>query len=72
MGGPAEIILNGVTGLLIQPESPEDLAQALTTLAGDAEARRQMGLAGRQRLLDEYHYLETARKHVAFYEDLIG
>jgi glycosyltransferase involved in cell wall biosynthesis len=53
-GGPAEIVRHDVDGLLVDPESPRDLAAAITALLQDPERRRQMGEAGRARVLERF------------------
>jgi L-malate glycosyltransferase len=46
VGGIPEIIQDGKSGYLIDPGSPERLAEKLTQLLSDEELRRQMGEAG--------------------------
>ncbi len=49
-GGSVEMVVDGETGLLVDPADPEAMAAAIVALL-DAPARRHaMGLAGRQRL----------------------
>lgn len=43
--GPADIIENGVDGLLVPPEDVKALADAMAALAGDPERRRALGAA---------------------------
>jgi glycosyltransferase involved in cell wall biosynthesis len=45
-GGIPEVVEHGTTGLLVPPEDPTALAEALARLAGDAALRRRMGEAG--------------------------
>jgi glycosyltransferase involved in cell wall biosynthesis len=51
-GVNAEAVIHGETGFLV--ENDGDWAKALALLAGDPERRRQMGLAGRQRVVEHY------------------
>lgn len=44
-----EIVTHGVTGLLVPPNRPDDLAQALVTLLTDRARAREMGAAGRDK-----------------------
>jgi glycosyltransferase involved in cell wall biosynthesis len=67
VGGPAEIVADGLTGLLLPPESPDDLAAALIRLLDNPEERRAMGLAGRQRLLEHFSHSQMAQSYVEFY-----
>jgi glycosyltransferase involved in cell wall biosynthesis len=66
VGGNAEAVIDGETGLVVAPRNPEALADAILRLAGDAEERRRYGEAGRRRV--EVHFsLEVC---VAAYEAL--
>jgi glycosyltransferase involved in cell wall biosynthesis len=48
-GGPAEIVVDGETGLLVDPTDADALATAIVRLAGDADERVRFGAAGRRR-----------------------
>lgn len=47
-GGAVEAVADGVTGRLVDPDSPEALAEAVQALLSDPERRRAMGCAGRE------------------------
>jgi glycosyltransferase involved in cell wall biosynthesis len=53
-GGPAEIVRDGVDGLLVDPEDPDALAAAILALLRDPERRRRMGAAGRARVSERF------------------
>ncbi len=53
-GGPLDLIEHGKTGLLFQPESESDFAQAVGSLVASGDFIRRMGRAGRE-------YAETRR-----------
>ncbi len=53
-GGPAEIVENGVTGILAPSGEPEALADAIEPLIGSPERRRALGEAGRRRFEAEF------------------
>jgi glycogen synthase len=53
-GGLAEVVVDGVTGILVPPGDPRALAEATTRLLADATLRRRMGMAGRERVLAEF------------------
>lgn len=61
--GTKEAIQDGVNGLLIPMKSPQELAQALMRMAGDAELRRTLGAAARQTVLREFN-VETMTRQV--------
>jgi glycosyltransferase involved in cell wall biosynthesis len=46
--GPAEVIKDGVNGLLIPPQDPAALAAGICALIEDPERRRAMGVAARE------------------------
>ena len=49
VGGIPDAVLDGVTGLLVSPRSPADLAAAIERLIVEEGLRRRMGDAGRDR-----------------------
>ncbi len=54
VGGPAEIIEDGVTGLLVAPNDVKGMAEAMLRLANDAGFRRAAGEAGLRRARDKF------------------
>lgn len=64
-GGAVEAVQDGRTGLLIPPDSAEDLATAVLTLLSDEPKRQQMGLAGRHWVETEMNWEHTAQQFVA-------
>ncbi|MFJ3446277.1 glycosyltransferase family 4 protein [Streptomyces sp. NPDC086081] len=47
-GGAPDAVLDGETGWVVRGGSPEEAADRITTLLGDAELRRRMGERGRE------------------------
>lgn len=70
-GGIPEVIEHGQTGLLVEPEAPTALAEAMITLLQSPTKLREMGLAGRQRLMNEFTYLQMARNFERAYRQVI-
>jgi glycosyltransferase involved in cell wall biosynthesis len=54
VGGIPEMVVDGRTGLLVPPRSPERLAEALERLIGDRELRELQGAAGRRRCEERF------------------
>jgi glycosyltransferase involved in cell wall biosynthesis len=54
LGGLPFTVSDGATGLLAAPGDPVDLAAKLDRLLTDAELRRRLGQAGRQRFEEQY------------------
>jgi glycosyltransferase involved in cell wall biosynthesis len=49
-----EIVADGVTGLLVPPEEPAALAQALAALVRQPQLRQSLGTAGRRRIVESF------------------
>ena len=54
VGGLVDTVHDGVTGLLVPPRSPRNLAEAMISLLADAPLRQEMGRAGRDFVRCEY------------------
>ena len=72
VGGIPEVIDDGVTGLLVEPGRPSDLATALVTLLNDADQRSRMGRAGRSRAASVFSTSAMARSLAAVYAEVLG
>jgi glycosyltransferase involved in cell wall biosynthesis len=60
VGGIPEVVLDGETGILIEPGNSEQLAQAILTLIENPALRRQMGEQGRKHVLANYRWEDNA------------
>lgn len=65
-GGPLEIVVDGETGLLVEPRDPGALADAIIALCSNPDTSRKMGQAGRERVDAVF----DIRHHVAAIETL--
>jgi len=50
VGGVADLVEDGIAGLLVPPDEPTALAEAICTLLSDPQRRQIMGQAGRARV----------------------
>ena len=55
-GGAVEVVIDGVTGLVVEREDTERLGAAIVSMLQDPEGSRRMGSAARQRLEKLYTY----------------
>ena len=56
VSGLPELIEDGLTGLLVRPEDPDDLARALHRLAQDPALRRELARAGAERVRSRFSH----------------
>ena len=72
VGGIPEVVEEGVTGLLVPPDDPSALAEALNALLRDPGRATAMGDAGRKRAVGSFSWDAVAAQTVALYEELTG
>jgi glycosyltransferase involved in cell wall biosynthesis len=70
VGGVPDLVQEGVTGLLVEPQDPEGLAAAIGQLLDNPDRAAEMGRAGRERRRSEFSIETTARRVEALYEEL--
>jgi glycosyltransferase involved in cell wall biosynthesis len=68
VGGIPEVVLDGVTGILVQPANRKDLARAIMKLVNDPELRESLGREGRRRV--EEHF--NLQAHVQRIQEIYG
>jgi glycosyltransferase involved in cell wall biosynthesis len=71
-GGIPEQIVDGETGFLVPPDSPEALAEKMVLLARDAELRASMGQAARERAEALFGEARVAEGFASLYAALAG
>lgn len=72
VGGNAEAIVDGVTGILVPTEDPSALARAVMKLISDPDLGRAMGAAGREAVVMKFSTGMMMKNITATYERLIG
>ena len=72
VGGIPEVVADGQTGLLVPPDEPKALADALNTLARDPERANAMGEAGRQRAISDFDWISIALQTAKLYQEVAG
>jgi glycosyltransferase involved in cell wall biosynthesis len=72
VGGLPELVVDGSTGLLVAPDSAQDLAAAIVRLVTDRDVARAMGLAGRQRAEKMFSWEAIVRSLMFLYTNLSG
>jgi glycosyltransferase involved in cell wall biosynthesis len=72
VGGLAELVVDGETGILVEPGDPEALRAAIDRLLADPALRRKLGEAGRERIRDLCDWDNVVERTLAAYEDALG
>lgn len=68
-GNPLAIV-DGKTGLIVPERDPPALAAALVSLIGNKALRLDMGMAGRERIVNELGWPHLARRYIEHFERL--
>jgi len=72
VGGTPELITHGVTGLLVPPGRPEDLADAVVGLLQDGPAAEALRAAARRRVEERFSLARMVEAHEALYAEAPG
>ena len=72
VGGIPEIVVDGKTGFLVEPNSPEILAAKILEIINNPDLAEKMGKEGRKRVLEEFCWRKIAEKTYNAYRKVIG
>ena len=61
-GGTSAAVEDGVSGYLVDPENPEELAEKIRHLLDNPDISADMGRRSRERVLSEFSWEDSARK----------
>jgi len=61
-GGVPDAVLDEVTGLLVNPDNPMDIADGVVKLLTDKELSKRLGSTGKKRALDEFCWKNIAAR----------
>ena len=71
IAGNEELVVDGVTGVLVNAEDVDSLRDALLRLVIQPEQRQQMGLASRKRVEEEYTWERVAHQYSSILEKIV-
>ena len=71
VGGIPELIKNNETGILVPPENPSKLAQAINELLSDKEKATKLAINGNTFVKNNMTWDVILPKYIKFYEDLL-
>ncbi len=68
--GP-ELITQGINGLLINPDDPVQMAEAMSSLLQSEPLRKKFSANGRKTVEEHFHIDKSVHDHLRFYEQVI-
>jgi glycosyltransferase involved in cell wall biosynthesis len=71
-GGLPEIIEDGVTGLLIPPEDPDAIANAIIRMAKEKEGARELAKRGKEKVLENYTFQQMINRTNEVYQHVLN
>ena len=71
VGGIPEIVENGKSGILVEPDNPEALAAALTSMLQNESLRLAMARAGNARVREKFSTENTGSSYEALFDNLL-
>jgi glycosyltransferase involved in cell wall biosynthesis len=72
VGGIPEVVVDGGTGLLVPPQNPAVLAEAISSVLLDKEKARYMGTSGRHRVVESFNLSNTSQSYEQVYDETIN
>ena len=72
VGGIGEQVVDGETGLLVEPLNSDRLAQAVLRLLKEPTLQQQMGAAGLARVRDYFTLERQAKQYQDWYEEIVS
>jgi phosphatidylinositol alpha-1,6-mannosyltransferase len=70
-GGVADAVVEGVTGFLVDPHSPEEIANVLERVLTNSDLARWLGDQGRSRVLNEFTWETISRRIQAILDSIV-
>jgi len=70
--GAREVVINDETGILLPPESIDDLAAGICQLAADPALRVRLGARGREKFTDQFRHTRMTEQLRALYECILS
>ena len=71
VGGLPEVVIDGKTGLIVEKENPDQLAQAFLSMIKDRDKCNTMGLQGIEHVKKQYNWIDNANGMLDLYEQTL-
>jgi sugar transferase (PEP-CTERM/EpsH1 system associated) len=72
VGGNAEVVVDGQTGLIVEQGVPQPLAAAMEKIGTNPELAARMGQLGRKRVVEQYSLEAMVRRYDTIYHEILG
>ncbi len=72
VGGVSEAVVDGQTGIVVEPEDHDSLVDAVSSLLSSPDLCRQMGTSARERVLSNFTIEAAADAYAKLYHDVIN
>jgi glycosyltransferase involved in cell wall biosynthesis len=72
IGGLKEVVEQGVSGLIVPPENPEEASKAIETLIFSENLRREVAKNARERVLKLYDWNKNVEMMLSLYEKVLS
>ena len=70
-GGSAELLVDGESGIVVQPGDARAIARAVEDLYRDPARRERMGRAARTRIAEHFNVNQTVNQHHDFFREIL-
>ena len=72
VGGNAEAVCDGETGIVVPPQDRDDLAAAILALASDPDLRRKMAMRAKAKVAKKFSLEASVESYIAVYEKYLA
>lgn len=72
VGGVAEVVTDGTTGVLVDPEDRAAYASEMARLLGDRQGAARLGVAARDRAVARFDRRKVVEEYESLYRELVG
>jgi glycosyltransferase involved in cell wall biosynthesis len=72
VGGAQEAVLDGVTGWLVQPNRPQELATKIVDLLNNPKRSKEWGERGKERVKKEFGIEKMVEEHLMLYQGVMN
>jgi glycosyltransferase involved in cell wall biosynthesis len=72
VGGVPDLITDGETGMMFDPNAPENMKAVTGKMMADADLRTRIGQAGKSEALQRFHPQVVAQEHLRIYREVLN